>query len=288
MKHRVLLASILPLLAAAVLMASPAGQHSYLVTVIADGGEPVTALTAADFTVTEGSTPLRVVSVEHSPFPLIVSVLVDTTRPGPNMESPARELRTAVSGFVEAVRAAGGTPRIALVEVGSAAITKAGFDAPYAELDDAIQKIYPAHPSDAVMLEAIGAAARSMSTAETPRRAIVTIDFNSSESLTEGTMKTVTSDLSASGATVWSVSVRLPRSGGSRREGALNLITKNTGGLRQVAGAASGLPVLLKRVADSLASQYIVTFERTADGAPRTIEMTTASGLKVHVSPMRR
>src|SRR5688500_941671 len=288
MKNKFLLASILPLLAAGVLAAAPAGQHSYLVTVIAESGEPVTSLTAADFRVKEGSKALKVVSVEHSSFPLIVSLLVDTTQPTANTDTPARELRTALSGFVEALRAAGGSPKIALVEVGSGAVTKAGFDAPFAELDDAIQKIYPAHPSDAVMLEAIGGAARSMNTVETPRRAIVTVDFNSSESLSEGTMKSVTGDLAASGATLWSVSVRLPRAQGSRREGALNLLTKSTGGLRQVAGAPSGLPVLLKRVADSLASQYIVTFERDGDGPPREVEMTTASGLKVHVSPMRR
>ena len=288
MRNRFLLASILPLLAAGVFAAAPAGQHSHLVTIIAESGDPITSLTAADFTVKEGSTPLRVVSAEHSRFPLIVSLLVDTTQPTLNTDTPARELRTALSGFVEALRATGGSPRIALIEVASGAVTKAGFDAPFAELDAAIQKIYPAHQSDAVMLEAMGGAARSMTTAETPRRAIVTVDFNSSESLNEGTMKAVTSDLSASGATLWSVSVRLPRAQGSRREGALNLLTKNTGGMRLVAGAASGLPVLLKRVADSLASQYIVTFERDGDGPPKEVAMTTASGHKVHISPMRR
>ncbi len=288
MKHPILPALILSVLAGAALAASPAGQHSYLVTVIAESGEPVTSLTAADFTVREGSTPLEVVSVEHSRFPLIVSLLVDTTQAAVNTDSPARELRTALSGFVETLRAAGGSPRIALVEVASAAVTQAGFDAPHADLDAAIQKIFPAHPSDAVVLEAIGSAARSMSTADTPRRAIVTVDFNSSESLTEGTMKTVTSDLAQSGATLWSVSVRLPRAGGSRREGALNRLTKDTGGSRQVAGAASGLAVLLKRVAASLASQYIVTFARAADGPPEDVEMTTATGQKVHISPMRR
>ncbi|MDQ3172007.1 MAG: hypothetical protein M3Q55_17910 [Acidobacteriota bacterium] len=288
MQHGFLLALILPLLAAGALAAAPAGQHSYLVTVIAESGEPVTSLTAADFTVKEGSTPLNVVSVEHSRFPLIVSLLVDTTQPTLNTDTPARELRAALSGFAEALRAAGGSPRIALVEVGSGAVTRAGFDAPFADLDAAIQKIYPAHPSDAVMLDAIGGAARSMNTADTPRRAVVTVDFNSSESLSEGTMKTVTGDLAASGATLWSVSVRLPRAQGSRREGALNMLTKSTGGQRLVAGAASGLPVLLKRVADSLASQYIVTFERDGNGPPKGVEMSTASGLKVRISPMRR
>ncbi|MBA3948513.1 MAG: hypothetical protein H0X44_01040 [Acidobacteria bacterium] len=273
------------------LLARDTGQHSYLVTVIAESGDPVTDLTGADFVVREGSKELEVVSAELSTFPLMVSLLVDTTEPPPGMPSPARELRAALSGFVDAIRAAGGAPKVALIEVGGGAVTTAGFDANTADLDAAIQKIFPAHPGDALVVEAIGGAARAMGTADTPRRAVVVVDFNSSESAGEGTMKKVMGDLAQSGATVWSASVRLPRSGGSRREGALNTMTKATGGLRQVAGAATGLDVLLKRIADSLASQYIVTFAREGrgdDDQPGEIRMHLKDGRKVHVSPMRR
>lgn len=285
-KHAAL-AAILALTAAGSLPAAPAGQHSYLVTVIAEHGEPVTSLTAEDFVVREGSKPLRVVAAEHSRFPLVVSLLVDTTKPDV-IVSPARELRAALAGFVGRIRASAASPRIALVEVGGGAVTTAAYDAPAAELDARIEKIFPAHPGDAVLLEAVGEAARGMADVQTPRRAIVTIDFNSSESATEGTMKRVTADLARAGATVWAVSVRLPRANTSRREGALNAMTKDTGGLRLVAGAPSGLEALLARVADSLASQYIVTFERDGEGPPATIAMETRQGLKVHVSPMRR
>jgi hypothetical protein len=263
-------------------------QHSYLVTVLAESGEPVTDLTAADFSVREGGTPLTVVSAEHSRFPLVVSVLIDTTQPPAGMNSPARELRSALAGFVAAVRANEPGARIALVEVGGGAVTTAPFGAAPEDLDAAIQRIMPAHPSDAMLLEAYGEAARGMSDVSTPRRAIVSIDFNSSEALTEGTMKRVTGDLQTSGATVWAISIRLPRAGGSRREPALNLITDVSGGQRLVASAASGLPTLFKRVADSLSSQYIVTFERTGSDLPKSLEMETKSGQKVRVSLMRR
>ena len=287
MTTRAALAAILALTAAGSLPAAPAGQHSYLVTVIADNGEPVTGLTAEDFVVREGSKALRVAAAEQSRFPLVVSVLVDTTKPDV-IVSPARELRAALAGFVGRIRASAASPRIALVEVGGGAVTTAAYDAPAADLDARIEKIFPAHPGDAVLLEAIGEAARGMTDVQTPRRAIVTVDFNSSESATEGTMKRVTADLARAGATVWAVSVRLPRANTSRREGALNAMTKDTGGLRLVAGAPSGLEALLARVADSLASQYIVTFERDGEGQPATIAMETRQGLKVHVSPMRR
>lgn len=271
------------------LAARDAVQHSYLVTVVAESGEPITGLTTGDFTVLEGSRELRVVSAERSTFPLMVSLLIDTTEPPrTGMTSPARDLRAALAGFVAAVRASGGAPRIELVEVGGGAITTAAFDASAAELDGAIEKIFPAHPGDALILGAIGAAAGRLAAVQTPRRAIVVVDFNSSESVGEGTVKETMGALAQSGATVWSVSVRLPRAGGSRREGPLNRMTEVTGGTRQVAGAASGLDVLLKRVADSLASQYIVTFEREGDGPPGAIEMRTKEGHKVRLSPMRR
>lgn len=273
--------------AAVTLAAAPTVvQHSYLVTVIADKGAPVTTLTASDFSVREGSKDLKVLAAEHSPFPLVVSLIVDMTKPEV-IQSPARELRDALAGFVARVRQAGPV-RIELVEVSGGAVTSVEYDAPPDALDAAIAKLFPAHPGDAVILEAIRRAAQNMASVQTPRRAIVTVDFPSSESASEQSVRRVMSDLAQSGATVWSVSLRLPRSGDSRREGPLNTMTGQTGGLRLVAGAPSGLDALLARVADSLASQYIVTFERDGDGPPGPIQMMTRDGLAVNVSPMRR
>jgi len=273
--------------AAVTLAAAPgAAQHSYLVTVIADKGAPVTALTAEDFVVREGSKNLNVLAAEHSPFPLVVSLIVDTTKPEV-IQSPARDLRRALAGFVARVREAG-PARIELVEVSGGAVTTAEYDAPPEALDAVIAKLFPAHPGDAVILEAIRLAAQGMTSVQTPRRAIVSIDFDSSESVSEPSVRRVMNDLAQSGATVWAVSLRLPRGGDSRREGPLNSMTRATGGMRLVAGAPSGLDALLARVADSLASQYIVTFERDANTPPGEIQMTTKDGLAVHVSPMRR
>lgn len=257
-------------------------------TVIAESGAPVTNLTAGDFVVREGDTVREVVSAEPSSFPLVVSLLIDMTKPQIDNSQLARELRKGVSAFVSSLRASQGTAKIALVEVGAGTETAAAFDAPAAALDAAVQRLLPAHPADAIMLESIGAAAKSLQPMQTPRRAIVTVDFDSSESLTEDTMKRMTDALHQSGATVWSVSVRLPRSSGSRREDALNRITRVSGGLRQVANASSGLEAMLKKVADSLASQYIVNFARPGDAPMKPVRMETKQGLKVHVSPMSR
>lgn len=265
-----------------------AAQVSYLVTVLAEGGAPVTNLTAADFTVREGGEPRKVISAELSKFPLAVSILVDGTQPPIGMSSAVRHLREALSGFVSAIRSSSTAARLSLTEVAGGSTVLARFDAKPEDLDAAIAKLFPAHPADAVLLESFGAAAKALSAMQTPRRAIVAVDFNSSESLTEDTMKRTTAALQASGATVWSVSLRSPRSSTSRREGGLNLITKASGGQRVVASESSGLQALLTQVADSLASQYIVTFERAGAGGPKDITMTLASGATVRVSLMRR
>jgi hypothetical protein len=291
MSARIIFTAALAAMATVIVTAAPLGQaqrKSYLVTVIAEGGAPVTDLTATDFIVREGGETREVVAAVLPPFPLAVSLLVDTTQPPPGMDTAPRDLRAALASFVASLRASSPGARIALVEVSGGAVTTAPFDAKPEELTAAIARLFPAHPSDAVFLEAIRAAATSLSPMQTPRRAIVTVDFNSSESLNEATMKRMTTALAQSGATVWAVSVRLPRAGGSRREPALNLITKNSGGLRLVANASSGLEAQLKQVADSLASQYLVDFARPDASPMKPLQLDTKRGLKVHVSPMHK
>lgn len=239
--------------------------------------------------VREGDTVREVVLAEPTSFPLAVSLLIDMTQPQLlDSAQVARELRKAVATFVSTLRASQSSAKIALVEVGAGSQTTAGFDAPPETLDAAVQRLLPAHPADAIIIESIGRAAASLQPMQTPRRAIVVVDFNSSESLSEDTFTRMAAPLQQSGATVWSVSVRLPRSNRSRREDALNRVTQVSGGLRQVANAASGLEAMLKKVAESLASQYIVNFTRPGDAPMKAVQMETKQGLKVHVSPMSR
>lgn len=288
MKHRffaLALAAAAP--AGAVAFTQSAPGLSYLVTAIADRGEPITDFATADVTVREAGQPRKVLSVERPPFPLAVSLIVDGTQPPLGMTTAVRHVREALDGFVKTIRATSPGAKIELVEVGASATMLAGFDAKPEHLDESIATLFPAHPADAIILESFGDAAKRLSAMPTPRRAIVAIDFSSSESLTESTMKRVTDALQASGATVWSVSLRSGRSSQSRREGGLNLITRVSGGQRWVASESSGLPALLKIVANSLASQYLVTFARPDNSPPKEIRMESARGVKINVSLMR-
>lgn len=261
---------------------------SCLVTAIADKGAPIIDLGTGDITVREGGQPRKVLRVERPPFPLAVSLIVDGTQPPLGMSTAVRHVREALAAFVAAIRATSPDAQIELVEVGASATRLAGFDAKAEQLDAAIATLFPAHPGDAMLLESLGDAAQRLTPARTPRRAIVVIDFNSSESLGEATYKRVTGLLQASGATVWSVSLRGGRATPSRREGGLNQITRVSGGQRWAANDSSGLPALLTTVANSLASQYLVTFARPDSGEPKEIRMESGRGVKINVSLMRR
>lgn len=286
MKRRLFTLALAAGAAAAFTQSEP--RLSYLVTAIAESGAPITDLGTADITVREGGQPRKVLSVERPPFPLAVSLIVDGTQPPLGMSTAVRHVREALAAFVATIRAASPGARIELVEVGASATMLSAFDANPGQLDDAIAKLFPAHPGDAMLLESLGDAAQRLTPARTPRRAIVAIDFNSSESLGEATYRRVTGLLQASGATVWSVSLRGGRATPSRREGGLNQITRVSGGRRWVANDSSGLPALLKTVANSLASQYLVTFARPDSSEPKEIRMESGRGVKISVSLMRR
>jgi hypothetical protein len=65
-------------------------------------------------------------------------------------------------------------------------------------------------------------------------------------------------------------------------------MTRASGGRRFSSVDASGLEALLKKVAASLTSQYIVTFTRPGDGPTKTITFETVGGPKVLLTPFMR
>jgi hypothetical protein len=257
------------------------------VTVVADAAGPKTDLGAGDFVVREGNTTHEVLGAALVAEPLFIEILVDTSQSPRMPATVAQDLRSALAGFVKTVRAAAPDAQVALMEVAGAAVERAGFGAEPAALDKAIGRLYPNMQSGAVIVEALSAAAKTLSTRPTPRRAIVAIDFNSQETSSDRSVKSVGQDVLKSGVTVWSVSVRGPGGSASNRESVLNQVT-SIGGLRLSALETSGLAGMLTQVAHSLLSQYSVTFARADQGPVKSIKMETKTGGKVLVSPWMR
>ena len=259
-----------------------------LVTVVADAAGPIRDLTAKDFIVTEDNQKREVVSAEIASEPLAIALLVDTSLPPMGVTPPVQDLRTALSTFVKTIQTGSLGAKIALAEFAGAAVPKTGFDARQEDLAAAISRLYPNQQPHAVLIEALVDAAKRLGEQPPPRRAIVSVDFNTQEVSADRTMKDAAEAVHKAGATLWSVSVRGTAPSPDNREEVLNKITKANGGLRLTPVGASGIEPNLKIIAYSLLSQYTVTFIRPDGANPKTTKFETTRGAKVQLTPWMR
>jgi hypothetical protein len=263
-------------------------QKTALVTVIADASGPVRDLSARDFVVKEDNAKREVVSATSSDDPLSITLLLDTTQPAMGAQWPTQDVRGAVTTFVKTIKTASPDAQIALMQYSGASVTTVDFAAPAGDLDKAVQRLYPNPQATAVLLEALTDAGKKLAARPAPRRAIVVVDFNAPESSTERMMKVAVESVHNAGATVWPISVRGTKPTDAIREEVLNKITQANGGLRLSSVDATGLEGLLKSVANSLTSQYVVTFMRPNGSSPKATEFATTKGTKVLLTPFMR
>lgn len=267
--------------------AAPQGQQKMaLVTVVADGSGPIRDLTAKDFIVTEDGQKREVVGAALADDPLSVALLVDTSSPAAGTTPPVQDLRNALTAFVKAVQSQNSAAHVSLSEFGGAAVERVPFSKP-GDLGNAIGRLYPNQQGQAVLLEALVDAGKQLAAQPAPRRAIVSVDFNTPEGSAERTMKNAVEAVHKAGATLWSVSVRGSVSTTPSREDVLNKMVQANGGLRLMPVDVTGLDPNLKIVANSLASQYTVSFMRTG-GNPKTTKFETTRGAKVQMTPWMR
>jgi len=263
-------------------------QKVALVTVIADENKRANQLTAKDFVVTEDNAKREVVDAQLADDQLSIALLIDTTTPPMGEIAPTQDLRSAVTTFIKLVQAANPGAKISLTEMAGAAVTPVDFTTNFVDLEKGIGKLVPNEPRAAVLLEALVDASKRLGDQPAPRRAIVSIDFNSLEGSAERTLKTAVDAVHKAGATLWPVSVRGSATTTPIREEALNKITVANGGMRFQPVQATGLEMNLRIVANSLTSQYTVTFTRPSGSSPKTTTISTASGGKVLLTPWMR
>ena len=269
--------------------ARPQGQQKVaLVTVVADANGPIKDLTAKDFSVTEDKAKREVVAAQLADDPLSVALLIDTTQPPMGITPPVQDLRTAVTTFVRTVQAGSPGAKISLSEIAGAALTPVNFTTKFEDLEKAIGHLVPNEPREAVLLEGLVDASKRLGEQPPPRRAIVSVDFNSKEGSAERTLKTAVDAVHNAGATLWPVSVRGSAQTTPMREEALNKITLANGGMRFQPVDAPGLEPNLKIVANSLNSQYTITFTRPDGGKPKVTKIETSRGAKVLLTPWMR
>jgi VWFA-related protein len=255
-------------------------ERAALVTVIADAGTPIRDLTARDFVVKEDGKKAEVVDAKLTTDPLSVALLIDISQPPRGAARPVQDLRNAASAFVKTIHAVSPDAQISLVMFAAAPTTAVDFTNKSDELETAISKIFPDQQTVAVLMEAMVGSAKKLEARPAPRRAMVTIDFSSSEGSADRTVQQAADALTNSGATLWAVSVRGTAATSANREEVLNRMTKATGGKRFSSVESSGLEGMLKNVAASLTSQYVVTFTRPGDGTAKSTTFETVGATR--------
>jgi hypothetical protein len=258
-----------------------ASIKTILVSVTATADAPVRGLSAADFRVDEEGAPVEVTAVSPALQPMSVVILLDTTY-ALGRNAPTQDVRRAATAFVSTVRAAAPDTQFALCSVSNAAIPLTDFTADPARMTDAIAHIVVGAQSASPMLEGVIQASQSLEHRPAPRRAIVAVSLGSAEAGRER-LTTITRELQSSGATLWAVSVA--GSGdiapASVRDEVWNTMPAASGGIDVQVVQATGLENQLKMIANTLVSQYLVTFARKENGPVGALTGQTAKGAKI-------
>jgi hypothetical protein len=259
-----------------------------LVTVVAEARGPVANLGPRDFVVREDRATRAVLDVRPATEPLFITLLIDTIRPPTGVLAATQDYRRGLAAFVSTIKDGNPDAQLAILDYAGATVTAIDFTAQAPMLHGYIQGLFPNRQADAVLIEAVVEGARKLGDKPSPRRAIVVVDFNARESSAVRAMQQAGETVHKSGATVWTVAVRTTSATSSHREEVLNVVTRSSGGTRQTIIDASGLEAMLKGVANSLLSQYTVTFARPVNATVKSTQMETANGGKVLMTPWMR
>jgi len=273
-------------------LAAPAPQNvvqkTALVTVVAEARGPVANLGPRDFVVREDRAPRDVLDVRPATEPIFITLLIDTIRPPAGVLAPTQDFRRGLAAFVSTIKGGNPDAQIAILDYAGAPVTAIDFTSEAPTLDRYIQRLFPNRQADALLIDAVVEGAKKLGDKPSPRRAIVVVDFNSRDASAVPAMQQAEEIVNKSGATVWTVSVRSTSASSSHRENLLNVVTRSSGGTRVTIVEPTGLESMLKSVANSLLSQYTVTFTRPVNTTVKSTQMETAKGGKVLLTPWMR
>jgi hypothetical protein len=277
-------------------LAVPAAQtqKSLIVTVLDQSGAPVKDVSPADLAVVEDGATRDVVDVKPATEPLSIAILVDNTKPTMGKNAPTQELRAALSTFVKVVQGANPENQIGIWEFAGAGVMTQKPTVKTEDLTKRISRMFPAQQPGGVMLEAFVDSSKELSKKGAgPRRIILGISFNSPEVSTIEPRE-VAIAMRKAGVSLWAVSIgsngdssTASGGGSASREVILENVAAASGGLRLTAVTAISLEAQVKKIADALVSQYVVTYARPAD-APATItniQAVSKKGMKALTAP---
>ena len=277
-----------PVMVLALAAAGAQDQKSIVVTVLDQSGAPVKDVAAADLAVQENGTMREVTAVKPDTDPMTIA------KPTMGKEAPTREIRAALTAFVQKIQQASPDSAIGLWECSGAGVM---IQKPTPKTDDLtkrISRMVPGQQSGGVMLEALVDASKEVSKkGANPRRVIVALSLDSPETSTMQPQD-VAKAMQKAGVNFWAVSIAAyadantsAQGNSGTREIILSNITAASGGAKLTGVTAISLEQQLTKVADALLSQHVVTYARPAD-APAVIsrvEAVSKKGMKALTAP---
>jgi hypothetical protein len=253
-------------------------RTAYL-TVLDEKDVPIADLQASEVLVLEDGNPRAVTEIKPAADPLAIILLVDTAKPRLGEQAPTRDLRVGLTSFLKVVQTADPAAMVAVMDTAGAAVMVQNFTEKTPDLTRAINRLVPSPRTSAVVLEALIDAGKAIGRQKAPRRAIVSVDFDSQDtSSVRG--EDMAAAVQSAGASVWAVSIHGAQGGSGVREAGLDAITEISGGLRLTAVGSAALEQKLLVVAKALTSQYLVSYLRPAGASVTQVRAAAARGSK--------
>jgi VWFA-related protein len=260
--------------------ASDVRTRDVYVSVLNNKDAPVTGLTVADVAVREDGVAREVVRVAPATAPMQIVLLVDDSEA---MSPALQPMREGLTGFVDKMHGHG---EIGIVTVGERSTSLVPSTTDVNALKRGINRIFARPGSGAYLLDAIQDVSQGFTKRKAERPVMVVVTMEGVE-FSNLHYEPVLKALESSGAALHVLSVGMPSASMADEMRNLNMVvaegTQRTGGRRDQVMAISGIPDALRRVADELLNQYVVTYGRPDTLIPpEKIQVTTTrSGVTV-------
>lgn len=250
-------------LAAASLIPAPAAAQAkptdIYVSVVNQKGDPVTGLTASDFTVREDNVAREVLKAGPATEPLTVALLVDDSQA---LNQDVQMFRDGLRNFI---RGLSGKGEVALITFGERPVISADYTTDTKKLEDAANRIFPRPGSGAYLMDAIVEVSKGLQKREAKRPVIVVLMLEDVE-FSNRYYEQVLDELDRSRAALHVVALGQPEPNAADEIRNRNMVvaegTARSGGRRDQVLAATGIPGRMKQLADELINQYVVTYAR--------------------------
>jgi VWFA-related protein len=236
---------------------APARTREVYVSVQSRNDTPVTGLTPADFVVREDGAPREVLKAERATAPVQIMLLVDDSAAA---DPAVSELRSGLNAFVDKMQGKG---EIGLVTIGERPTSVTELTPNHEMVKKGLSRIFARPGSGAYFLEALSDVARGLQRREAARPIVVAVitegvEFSNMDSTG------VLDRLYPSRATLHVLSIGRPNDSMADEIRHRNIViadgTERTGGRRDQVLTPSALPEKLRKLADEIINQYVVTY----------------------------